>query len=126
MQSLDPEYEGFNLDDFMRAMGSLAAWHKDGRPAGSAASKSWANMSNEERVRVMIDSGFSSAKANLDKLRNDVEQQRLELLTEREKLELRHSELDSKHSELDSKNSEVASKSSELEQRQTQLELLRS
>lgn len=27
MQSLDPEYEGFNLDDFMRTMTSLAAWH---------------------------------------------------------------------------------------------------
>ena len=77
MQSLDPEFEGFNLDDFMRSMTNLAAWHKDGRPAGAPASNNksnWANLSNEERVRVMIDSGFSSARANLDKLRNDVEQ----------------------------------------------------
>ena len=33
MQRLDPGYEGFNLDDFMRTMTSLAAWHKEGRPA---------------------------------------------------------------------------------------------
>ena len=33
MQSLDPEYEGFNLDDFMRSMTSLAAWNTEGRPA---------------------------------------------------------------------------------------------
>ena len=32
MQSLDPEYEGFNLDDFMRAMASLAAWNREGKP----------------------------------------------------------------------------------------------
>ena len=68
IQSIDPDYEGFNLDDFMQAMTSLAAWHKEGRPADSNAT-----MSNEERVRVMINSSFSAAKANLDRMRNDLE-----------------------------------------------------
>lgn len=53
----------------MQAMTSLAAWHKEGRPADSNA----AAMSNEERVRVMINSSFSAAKANLDRMRNDLE-----------------------------------------------------
>ena len=56
MQSLNPEYEGYNLDDFMRTMTNLAAWHKEGRPADSNA----AAMSNEERIRVMINSSFSA------------------------------------------------------------------
>ena len=41
----------------------------------------------------MIDSGFSSAKANLDKIWNEVEQKRLEVLTEREKLDKEQAEL---------------------------------
>ena len=30
-QSLDPTYEGFNLDDFMRAVQTLAVWNIQGR-----------------------------------------------------------------------------------------------
>ena len=35
MQSLNPEYEGYTLDDFMRAITSLAAWNKSGKPAAN-------------------------------------------------------------------------------------------
>ena len=87
LQSLNPEYEGYSLDDFMRAITSLSAWHKEGRPLASE------EKSNEERVHAMIDSGFSSAKANLDKIWNEVEQKRLEVLTEREKLDKEQAEL---------------------------------
>ena len=31
LQSLNPEYEGYNLDDFMRGVTNLAAWNKEGR-----------------------------------------------------------------------------------------------
>lgn len=86
MQSLDPDYEGFNLDDFMRTVSSLAAWHQGGRPASLSQSEQQ-NMSNEERVRVMIDQGFSSTKAQLDKIRNEVEIARLEILAERQAIE---------------------------------------
>ena len=41
----------------------------------------------------MIDSGFSSAKAHLDKIRNEVEVQRLELLAEKQLIEAQKSEL---------------------------------
>ena len=53
----------------MQAMQSLAAWHKEGRPADSNPGM----MSDEERVRVMINASFSAAKANLDKMRDDLE-----------------------------------------------------
>ena len=33
LESLNPEYEGYSLDDFIRAITSLSAWHKEGRPA---------------------------------------------------------------------------------------------
>ena len=33
MQSLDPDTEGFSLDDCMRTMISLAAWNKESKPA---------------------------------------------------------------------------------------------
>ena len=33
MQSLYPESEGYNLDDFMRTLTNLAAWHKAGKPS---------------------------------------------------------------------------------------------
>ena len=32
MQNLNPEYEGYNLDDFMRTIASLAAWNKEDKP----------------------------------------------------------------------------------------------
>ena len=40
-QSLDPTYEGFNLDDFMRVVQTLAVWNIQGRadndlPGGDA------------------------------------------------------------------------------------------
>ena len=35
MQSLNPEFEGYSLDDFMRAITSLAAWNKSGKPAAN-------------------------------------------------------------------------------------------
>lgn len=50
-------------------------------------------MSNEERVRVMIDTGFSSAKAHLDKIRNEVEIARLEIMAERQAIDAQKSEL---------------------------------
>lgn len=37
LQSLDPSYEGFNLDDFMRGMTSLAVWNKEGKTAPAFA-----------------------------------------------------------------------------------------
>ena len=33
MQILYPESEGYNLDDFMRTLTNLAAWHKGGKPS---------------------------------------------------------------------------------------------
>ena len=33
LESLNPEYEGYNLDDFMRGVTNLAAWNKEGRTA---------------------------------------------------------------------------------------------
>jgi len=50
-------------------------------------------MSHEERVRVMINSGFQTAKAQLDEIRNEVELHRLELLAERQAIDAQKSEL---------------------------------
>ena len=63
MESMNQEYEGFNLDDFMRTVTSLAAWHKIGRPIVPEEAP---EVQNKERVRVMIDTGFGSAKAHQD------------------------------------------------------------
>ena len=86
MESLNPEYEGYNLDDFMRTMTSLAAWHKIGRPVGAPDAQEQEHAQNKERVRVMIDTGFGTAKAHQDQVLNDVEMERLALLAEREQL----------------------------------------
>lgn len=32
MDSLNTEYEGFKLDDFMRTLAAIAAWNKEGKP----------------------------------------------------------------------------------------------
>ena len=32
MESLNPEYEGYSLDDLIRTMTALAAWNKFGKP----------------------------------------------------------------------------------------------
>ena len=57
MNSLNPEYEGYSLDDFMRAVASLSAWHNEGRPpAPDPLIEEHAQ--DKERVRVMVDSGF--------------------------------------------------------------------
>ena len=100
LQSLNPEYEGYSLDDFMRAMTNLAAWQKEGRPKDSQ------QVSNEERVHAMINSTFEQAKANLDKIRNDVEQKRLEMLSERQKLDKEQAELQKDQERLERERGE--------------------
>ena len=40
-----------------------------------------------ERVRVMIESGYQDTRAHIDKIRNEIEVTRLELLTERNLLD---------------------------------------
>lgn len=63
-------------------------------------------MSSEERVRVMVDTSFQSQKAQMDKIRNEVEIQRLELLAERQAIDAAKSELhfDREHLEEDKRD----------------------
>ena len=35
MESLNPEYEGYSLDDLIRTMTALATWNKFGKPAAN-------------------------------------------------------------------------------------------
>ena len=70
----------------MRAITSLSAWHKEGRPAAPDPLIE-GHSHDKERVRVMVDSGFGQAKANQDKIRNEVEVQRLQLLADRQLLD---------------------------------------
>ena len=92
-QSLDSTYQGFNLDDFMQTVQTLAAWNTQGRtdndlPGGGRP------ITDADRVRVMIDSGFNSSRAQMDKIRNEVEVQRLEILAERQLVEQKQADLE--------------------------------
>ena len=73
-QSFDATYEGFTFDDFMRTVSTLTAWNAQGR-AGP--------QSDDNRVKGMIDEGYSATRSHIDQIRNEIEVHRLELLAER-------------------------------------------
>ena len=63
IQSLNPEQEGFNLEDFMRALSILETWNVHGKTeatpgqevsAKEAGSEENRLLTNEERVKLMI------------------------------------------------------------------------
>ena len=82
--SLDPSYDGIECNDIHKILITLAAWNVQGRPIG---------VSNDDRVRSMIDSAFNDTFTHIDTTRNDIEVQRLELLAERQLIEAQNSEL---------------------------------
>ena len=60
----------------MQGMQNLAAWHVQGRasddiPGGAKG------ISDDEKVKAMIDSGYSGTRAHIDRIRNEIEVQRL-------------------------------------------------
>ena len=73
-QSLDSRYEGFTFDDFIRMVKTLSAWNVQGRAD---------TISNDDRVRNMIDGGYKSTKTHIDQIRNEIEVHRLELMSQR-------------------------------------------
>ena len=52
------------MDDFMRTVATMAAWNAQSRLIG---------LSNDDRVRDMIDSGYSGTRTHIDTIRNDIE-----------------------------------------------------
>lgn len=102
VQSLNPEQEGFNLEEFMRALSILETWNVHGKTVATpgqevsaveAGSDEIRLLTNEDRVKLMIETGYAATKAHVDQIRNEVEAQRLELLTERERIEAAQAEL---------------------------------
>lgn len=102
VQSLNPEYEGFNLDDFMRSIQTLAAFNAQGRSfddvfQGDLEVQHNKGKGNDNRGRTvdqMIQEGFKHAKDHIDEIRNEIEVQRLELIQERDLMSAKRSEMD--------------------------------
>jgi len=88
MQSLDPSYSGINLDDFITALSALAAWRIKGRTEEDVARP----ITLQERVKVMIESSFNTTKASIDSIRNEIEVERLQLLSQRNEFEAEKAE----------------------------------
>ena len=102
VQSLNPDQEGFSLEEFMRAMSILETWNVHGKTVvtpgqevSNIAAGSDGNqlLTNEDRVKLMIETGYAATKAHVDQIRNEVEAQRMELITERERIEAAQAEL---------------------------------
>lgn len=73
-ESFDQTYSGFSSGDFMNAVITLTAWHTQGRQPG---------LSSSDKVKAMIEEGYSGSRANIDRIRNEIEVSRLALLSER-------------------------------------------
>ena len=82
---MDQTYDGFNLDDFMQAISVIAVWNAKGRNER--------HITVQDRINAMIESSFNTSKAHIDQIRNEIEVQRLELLTERQNIEVEKAEL---------------------------------
>ena len=82
----------------MRALSILETWNVHGKTAetivtpgqvdNEAGSDENRLLTNEERVKLMIETGYAATQAHVNQIRNEVEAQRLELLTERERIEV--------------------------------------
>ena len=92
VQSVDPSYNGFNLDEFMQGVSVLAAWNVKGRSEHDS-SRGASSITPQDRVNAMVDTSFNTTKVHLDELRNEVEVARLQVLAEKQLIEAQQSEL---------------------------------
>ena len=69
----------------MQAISVIAVWNAKGRNERY--------ITVQDRINAMIESSFNTSKAHIDQIRNEIEVQRLELLTERQNIEVEKAEL---------------------------------
>lgn len=88
----------------MRAVQAICAWHAEERDAQTGPA---GGQSQADRIRVLIESGFSATMANIDQIRNEVEVQRLQFLAERQFLEQKQAELEFERSQIEAEKQDI-------------------
>ena len=92
----------------MRAVQTLAVWNIQGRTDNDLPGHR--PITDTERIRVMVDNGYNSSRAQLDSIRNEVEVQRLQILAERQLVEQKQAELEYEKQQLETEKQEFEEK----------------